>query len=321
MNQARRRTRLALTLLIVAALCLAMTFFRFSASWSHALLNHVVVLDITQSMNTLDYSLAGKPVSRLQYAKSALRLALSALPCGSKIGWAVFTEYRSYLLLAPVEVCANFGDLARTLAQMDNRMAWAGASEIAKGLNSGLRTVKSLPDRPALVFITDGHEAPPIDPRHRVDMDVKPGEIRGLIVGVGGLVPLPIPKFDPDGNPLGFWRSDEVLHTDVYSQGRATSTPGERLVELTQPQNNAPKRDGREHLSALHEAYLQQLAAEAGMSYQRLQAEQDLVSALQTSALAYRGTARTELQWIPALLALVALLAPYLNWRASALRA
>ena len=39
------------------------------------------------------------------------------------------------------------------------------------------------------------------------------------------------------------------------------------------------------------------------------------------SALAYRGTERTELQWIPALLALVALLAPYLNWRASALRA
>ena len=200
-------------------------------------------------------------------------------------------------------------------------MAWAGASEIAKGLNSGLRTIKSLPDHPALVFITDGHEAPPIDPRHRVAMEVKAGEVRGLIVGVGGLVPAAIPKFAPDGNPLGFWRSDEVLHTDVYSQGRDSSTPGERLVELSEPDSNAPQRNGQEHLSALHEPYLQQLAAEAGMSYQRLQAEHDLASALQISALTYPGTARIELEWIPALAALLALLAQYLDWNFPNLRA
>ena len=285
------------------------------------MLNHVVVLDVTQSMNTLDYSAAGKPVSRLQYAKTALRLALSDLPCGAKIGWGIFTEYRSYLLLAPIEVCANFSDLARTLEQIGGRMAWAGASEIAKGLNSGLRTVQSLPDKPALIFITDGHEAPPIDPRHRVAMQVQPGEVRGLIVGVGGLIPAAIPKFDPDGNPLGFWRSDEVQHSDVYSQGRGTSTPGERMVEQSDPESKAPQRTGQEHLSALHEAYLQQLAAEAGMSYQRLQTEHDLASALQMSALTYRGTARTELQWIPALAALMALWAQYLDWKFPTLRA
>ena len=73
--------------------------------------DHVIVLDITQSMNVQDESLDGKPVSRLAYAKQALREALLRLPCGSKVGWGVFTEYRSFLLFEPVEVCANLSEL------------------------------------------------------------------------------------------------------------------------------------------------------------------------------------------------------------------
>ena len=63
------------------------------------------------------------------------------------------------------------------------------------------------------VFVTDGHEAPPLDPRHRPAFDDKPGDVAGLLVGVGGLLPVPIPKSDPMGRPLGFWRADEVMQT------------------------------------------------------------------------------------------------------------
>src|SRR5207253_861479 len=147
----------------------------------------------------------GQPVSRLAFAKKALRQSLLELPCGSKVGWAIFTEYRALLLIAPIEVCANLGELRSTLARIDAQMAWAGSSEIAKGLHSAIGIARDLPGKPSLVFVTDGQEAPPLHPRYRPAFDDKPGDVPGLIVGVGDLRPSPIPKTDPEGQPLGFW--------------------------------------------------------------------------------------------------------------------
>ena len=50
-------------------------------------------------------------------------------------------------------------------------MAWAGASEVAKGINSGMEAVKSLDGAPALLFLTDGHESPPVNPGYRPRYD------------------------------------------------------------------------------------------------------------------------------------------------------
>src|SRR6267154_1960702 len=160
----------------------------------------IVVLDITQSMNTLDTVIAGQPASRMAFAKARLHQALARLPCGSRLGWGVFTEYRSYLLLMPVEVCATYRDLSATLERIDGGMAWAGSSQITKGVFSALRISAHMPERPAVVFVTDGHEAPPL----RSDFEpVVPDEARdtpGIIVGVGGDALRPIPKYDPDGH-------------------------------------------------------------------------------------------------------------------------
>ena len=75
------------------------------------------------------------------------------------------------MLLAPVEVCDNRPELLATLAQIDGRMAWTGNSEVAKGLNSSLRASRELPGAPSLVFMSDGHEAPPVNPRYRPKFD------------------------------------------------------------------------------------------------------------------------------------------------------
>lgn len=191
------------TLLIGAALALAATFLNPVATVDRALFDQVIVLDITQSMNVTDYQLEGKPVSRLSYAKHALRQLLLELPCGSKVGWGVFTEYRSFLLIAPQLVCENLTELRSTLDNIDGRMAWTGNSEVAKGLFSGIGIARQLPDKPSLVFVTDGHESPPVNPQHRPVFNDKPGVVQGLIVGVGGLRPFPIPKFDPARSPDG----------------------------------------------------------------------------------------------------------------------
>ena len=79
--------------------------------------------------------------------------------------------------------------------------------------------------------ICDGHEAPPLNPRYRPAFDDKPGEVSGLIVGVGALQPSPIPKSDPMGRPLGYWGADDVLQTDPRSQGRGASVSDERMAE------------------------------------------------------------------------------------------
>ncbi len=274
--------------------------------------DYLIVLDITQSMNATDVKLDGAPVSRLRYAKYALERALSALPCGSRVGWGVFSEYRALLLLAPVEVCANFADLERSLDQIDGRMSWAGASEIAKGIYSSLRTARELPGNHGVVFLTDGHEAPPIHPAHRPRYDGRPGEVRGLIVGVGGDALVPIPKVDPDGHPLGFWGPDDVAQLDVYSRGRAGSVGAERLVDeggaVDQPQPPSLS----EHLTSLKEPYLRLLARELGLEYHRLARAEGLIAAMTAPELARPAPTRVDLRPVLALAALALFAAAYL---------
>jgi len=94
--------------------------------------NLLAVLDITGSMNTRDMLLDGSPVSRLDMMKDSLRQLLTVFPCGSRMGVAIFTERRPFLLFEPVEVCGNFEALDREIAALDWRMAWEGDSHICK---------------------------------------------------------------------------------------------------------------------------------------------------------------------------------------------
>jgi mxaL protein len=298
-------------LLCAAALALAGCFLNPGWTMERSLFEHVIVLDVTQSMNVTDQQLDGKAVSRLAYAKHALRQSLLQLPCGSKVGWAIFTEYRSFLLLAPVEVCANLSELRSTLANIGTPMAWSGNSEIAKGVHSAIGIAHQLPGSPALVFVTDGHEAPPLNPRYRPAFDDKPGEVPGLIVGVGEQLPSPIPKTDPQGRPLGFWGADEVMQTDARSQARGGSVAGETMLDdrAGTPAPSLGTMPGSEHLSGLREAYLRLLAREQGLAFVHLQTTEGLTTALMSSALARPVPSRVDGRVALAGLALCLLLA------------
>ncbi|MBC5782206.1 VWA domain-containing protein [Ramlibacter sp. USB13] len=244
----------------------------------------VVVFDITQSMDVEDVQLDGAPASRLAFAREAARRALRELPCGSRVGWAAFTEYRTLLLLAPIEVCENYNDLLATLGEIDGRMRWGNASEVAKGVFWALRAARDLGPRTAVVFLTDGQEAPPFSALPRFD-DVKAGQVRGWLLGVGGPVPQPIPRTDAEGKRVGYWRAADVQ---------------QRAAPDGQPR-------AHEHLSELREPHLRMLSDRTGLAYAALRDPAALARWMRDPRLAHPVSVPTDLSAVPAVLALLLL--------------
>ena len=266
---------------------------------------HLVVFDITQSMNVGDAVPGNETLTRLEHAKSVVLEAAAALPCGSELGLGLFTGHRTFLLLAPVEICATYPDLAATVRAVDWRMAWTARSEIAKGVHSGLRIAAALGPQTVLVFLTDGHEAPPLHPELRPDFGLEPGSVRGLLAGVGGPVPLPIPKLDPQGMSLGHWGAEDVMQVDELSLGRGTSV-SEGYAGTEAGAVQARIDSGTEHLSALRETYLRTLADGLRLHYRRVGSAGDLRSALRHPDFANDLRAMTDIRpWLAGVAALL----------------
>jgi mxaL protein len=300
--------------LLLATLALGVAVFMPKISLQRQLPALIAIVDITQSMNVTDETLNGRAVSRLAFVKESLQRAVTQLPCGSKLGLGVFTGFRSFVLLAPVEICANQRELLKNVDSINGQMAWAGGSEIAKGLYLTLRMLKALEDPPAMALLTDGHEAPPINARYRIDLPGEAGDAKGVLIGVGGAAPRPIPKFDPEGNPAGTWSATDVVQSDLYSLGRQGSVENEAMEDTgTAPDIPAALRGtpGQEHLSFLHEAYLNVLATETKFGYARLDRETDLTRIFSGAELTRSVLIPTDLRWIAGILALVALFARY----------
>lgn len=249
--------------------------------------DHLVIFDVSQSMNVEDYFLGGKPVSRLAFAKHAVAEALRNPRCDTRIGWGVFAGRKIVMLLAPVEVCRNYSALLAALDNIDGRMAFERSSEIQEGLLWTMSNVRDLKPLPTVIFMTDGQEAPPLPPERIRSYDGQLGEVRGWVVGVGNDEPKPIPKTDADGARIGYWRATEVLQWG----GAASNTGG----------------TSHEHLSELREPHLQQLAKNVGFDYVRLRDAASLDRALHDRKLAHPAEVETDLRWIPGGLALLLL--------------
>lgn len=218
------------------------------------IMDALFVIDITDSMNVEDASLDGDKVSRLAWAKEFTRRAFLDMPCGAHAGLAIFSEARSLILMNPVEVCASYHDLTRMLDEFDPHMAWARSSEVSKAVYTAIRQAKDIEPQPSIVFITDGHEAPPLHESLFPKFDGKPGEVHGVMVGVGGEDLLPIPKTNEEGVIEGFWEVNDVMHQDVYASLQADTTV-----------NMPTKRT--EHLSSQKKAHLQTLADRVGFEF------------------------------------------------------
>ncbi len=241
--------------------------------------------DISQSMNVSDVNIDGDVITRLEYAKAMAAGLLQNLPCGSHVGWSVFTGRRTLTLLTPLEVCTHYDGLMASLANVNGTMRWNNGSSIGKGIHQIMRAANEFSDTTSVIFMTDGQEAPPLEQGQRGVPDTDKFEVKGILVGVGGTRSVPIPKTDLQGNSIGFWSAADVVQR-VNTDGIA----------------------GGEELSRRDDQRLLTLARLTKLEFLVLDSFDDLARLSRNEAFATRRNTLTDIRWLPASIALILLL-------------
>jgi mxaL protein len=303
-------------LLLVAALALTIVaMIGFHLIRDQHVANAVAVVDITGSMNTRDM---GNPVgseTRFEAVRAALVRLIQNLPCQSRIGLGLFTERISFLLFNPVEVCGNYDALESAFSDINWRMAWQADSYVAKGLYSAIDIASSI--KSDLIFLTDGQEAPPLPYTGTPPFPGKVGDVKGLIVGVGGQQKSPIPKYDEDGRQIGVYGPSDVPQDNRIGQ----APPGADKREGYNPRNapfGAMPEGGDEHLSSVRSAHLKDLARNTGLTYTELQKTPGLAGPLLASTSIRTIATSTNMGYVPAFVALISMVVLYaLAWASS----
>jgi mxaL protein len=250
-----------------------------------------ITFDISQSMNVEDVEINNSDVSRLAYSKAAALDLMRSLPCGSRIGWSIFAGQRSLPLTTPLDVCQHYAGLLSSLDRIDGRMRWANASSVGKGLHQSMRAAQAAANPTTLVFISDGHEAPPLRHAQHGIPNTDRLDVQGLVLGVGGATPVAVPKSNSEGRDMGYWRADEVVQrADIAAE------------------------QSHEELSRLHGEHMVKLAQLAKLEYVPLDSVNALTNAMYASTFSHKKSIPTDLRWLPLSLALIALcwrLAPW----------
>jgi hypothetical protein len=174
--------------------------------------------------------------------------------------------------------------ITRTPYKLVPRTNWSRIAE--GGVYSAARVAEGVGHGAAVVFVTDGQEAPPVLPSRALMRDINPAGIKGWLIGVGGDQPAAIPKSDADGNRIGYWQADDVI--------QVPTTPG----------SDAPA-ETHEELSELRGQYLGFVAGQTGLGYRPLWTTTSLGDAMLDARFAHREPVPTDLRWCPALLALL----------------
>ncbi len=276
--------------------------------------NFTFIVDITRSMNARDYQQKNETFSRLQYVKQVLHELVIKLPCQSKVGLGVFTERKSTLLFQPIEVCSSFSEIDTTINAIDWRMAWAADSRISKGITSIIEQIQDTDTH--VVFFTDGQEAPPVNPRYKTDFSHLRGRLKGVLVGVGGLHNVPIPKINSQGQQQGVYKEDDVPQRSTFGIAPVSSAFSKGYNARNAPFGDA-RVGGDQHLTRVYEPYLQQLSKEVGWSYHRLETSKSLSMALQAPQFSRRQQVLSDIRYWFAVFALVLLslvYIPHIKW-------
>lgn len=284
------RHRQDTTLLFLALILLITAIFNPKIPLKRDVFSYAFVVDVSQSMNTVDKSIAGKPVSRLEYTKHALHNLISELPCGTSVSISLFAGASIAALYTPIEVCENFDAIKDTVDHLDWRAGWSGNSRVRTSLTTLARTIRSFPALAQVVYFTDGEEAPKLHVFNVEDLSAFQGGDDWLFVGVGSLEGAPIPKLDEFNQLIGYWSAESFALQPGIAQ-ISESNIGTR-------DDNVAVGDSDRYMSKLDEEYLQSLAKEINALYVRGTSTQAILSKMKEQKPARRDVTQFSLRWI-----------------------
>lgn len=294
-------------LLAMAALLLGIAALRPTVPLQRDIHTYLLVIDITQSMNTVDMPLNGKPASRIDYTRRLVHDTVASMPCGARIGVAIFAGVLVTTLFNPIEVCANFHAIQDTVAHLEWRQASHGNSRLGFGALSAAGAVKALHEPAQVIFFSDGEEAPMLHAFNRADLSNWQGGSDWLLVGIGGDKPTPVPKMDEHNKIIGYWSNN----TYQLEPGIAQVSDETRLKR----DDGVATQDYERHLSTLDEKHLKELAKEIKGSYLRGDSVGGLLTAIRQQKPTHRDLAPYEIHWVLACLAALLLLWAHLPRR------
>lgn len=293
------------TVLLAGALLLLLAaLLRPAIPLKRDIYTYLLVVDITQSMNAEDMSINGKSVSRIAYTRHLLHDAIASLPCGTRVGVALFAGVIVSTIFHPIEVCGSFDAIQDTVEHLEWRQAWHGNSRIGFGMLSATAALKALPEPAQVIFFTDGEEAPRLHAFNLADLSNWQGGKGWLLVGIGNDRRTPIPKMDENNKVIGYW-SENTYQLEPGIAQVSEETRGER-------DNSVATSDYERYLSALDEKYLRELAKTVHAEYVRGDHHASVLAAMKRQKPARHDITRFPVSGILAGLAGLMILAAYL---------
>lgn len=289
------RHRRDVTLLLAALVLLVVALFNPKIPVKRDIYSYILVADISQSMNTVDKTLNGRPVSRMVFLQDLMHRLISELPCGTNVSISLFAGVSVAALYTPIEVCENFDAINDTIDHLDWRTAWSGNSRVRASMTTLAKTIRSFPEPAQVVYFTDGEEAPKLHVFNRADLTAFQGGEDWLFVGIGSDTGTPIPKFDEHNQLIGYWSGDSFAMQPGIAQ-ISESNLGVR-------DDNVAGSTSDRYLSKLDEEYLKELSKEVNGMYVRGNNVHDVLHAMKKQKPARRDTAGFEVRWILAALA------------------
>lgn len=298
------RHRRDTVLLLGAFVLLVFALFRPSVPVKHNIYSYLLVVDISQSMNTIDMVIDGKPVSRIAHTQKMMHEIISSLPCSTKVSIGLFAGVSVAALYTPIEVCDNFAAIQDTIDHLDWRTGWSGNSRIRESMYNMARTLRSFPEPAQVVYFSDGEEAPKLHAFNTRNLDNFQGGDGWLLVGIGSDKGTAIPKLDEKNQLIGYWSAESF----AMQPGIAQISEANQGVR----NDNVAGGENDRFLSKLQEDYLKSIAKAVGGNYVRGDNLQSILEAMKAQKPARRDVAPFGLHWLLASLASLLLIAAYL---------
>jgi Ca-activated chloride channel homolog len=181
----------------------------------------VLVIDISGSMQAMDYEKAGQRESRIDAVKDVVREFIRSRP-NDRIGMVVFGTHA--YVASPLTLDHDW--LERNLSRVRIGLV-EGNTAIGAGIGTGVNRLRDTKAKSkVIVLLTDGGENIKNPPAMEAAKAAKEFGVRVYTVGAGSQGEAPMPVYDNDGHLLGYQPIQADLDEDLLKQ-IASATDGQ----------------------------------------------------------------------------------------------